>query len=66
MAIGDFLTTEEVAEKLGVTPARVRHLVKAGRLKKSDRVGHMLIFDKAEVERFRAIPRKPGRPKSEK
>lgn len=54
-----YLTTKEAAKILGVTPGRVRILARAGRL---PRIGHN-VFDKAEVEAFTLIPRKPGRKK---
>lgn len=66
MAIGNFLTTDEVADELGVSPGRVHQFVTDGRLKISQRLGNILLFDRKDVEKFGEIPRIPGRPKSEK
>lgn len=66
MAIGSYLTTEDVAERLDVTPGRVRQFVVRGRLKPVKKIGQVLFFDEEAVEKFRRIPRNPGRPKSDK
>lgn len=65
MAIGNYLTTEEVAEKLGVTPGRVRQFVYDERLKPKEKIGQVLFFDAKEVDKFASLPRKTGRPKSD-
>ena len=53
------LTTEETAERLGVTPARVRAMILAGRLP-ADKFGraHMIHEDNLKL----VEDRKPGRP----
>jgi excisionase family DNA binding protein len=55
----DYLTTSQAAAILGLTPGRVRQLLRAGAL---PYIGdaHRLIA-RADVEAFAAIPRKPGR-----
>ena len=53
------LTTEEVAEKLGITRGRVVHLVTAGVIKAQKR-GKMLFIEPAEVEKARKRKTKPG------
>lgn len=63
MAIGNLLTTEEVAEELGVTPGRVRQFVCEERLEIKQRVGHILLFTRETIEKFREIPRPAGRKK---
>lgn len=65
MAIGDYLTTEDVAELLHVTPARVRHFVADERLIPEKKIGQVWFFDPEKVRKFAEIPRKTGRPKSE-
>ena len=59
------LTTEEAAAFLGVSPWRVRQFVIAGRLE-ARKVGEgrraTYYFTRAELERFKAIPRRRGRP----
>ncbi len=65
MAIGNYLTTEDVANELGVTTGRVRQFVMRNRLKPVEKIGQVLFFTREEVDKFREIPRNPGRPKSE-
>ena len=50
------------AERLGVTPARVSHLIRAGILE-GCRSGRETMVTVASVERYQAMPRKAGRPK---
>lgn len=66
MAIGNFLTTEDVANLLNVTPGRVRQFVVEGRLEYEKKIGQVLFFDEEKVQEFRSIPRNPGRPKTDK
>lgn len=66
MAIGNYLTTEDVAEVLGVTPGRVRQFVVDGRLKPEKKIGQVLFFDAEKVAEFAEKPRNVGRPKSDK
>lgn len=60
---GTYLTTEEVADKLGVTPGRVRQYVTAKKLP-VERVSGALFFPKDAVMQFARKPRKNGRPKN--
>jgi excisionase family DNA binding protein len=53
------LTTAEVADRLGVTRARVHALIRAGRLP-TVRAGPLHLIDAADLERVKV--RKPGRP----
>ena len=53
------LTTEQVAEKLGVTPRRVRALITSGRLK-AKRIGRDWMIDSRQLAKF--TPKPPGRP----
>ena len=66
MAIGEYLTTRDVANRLGVTPGRVRQFVVEQRLVVANRAGAMLFFRESDVEEFEKIERMTGRPKSEK
>ena len=62
----DFLTTRESAKILGISDARVRQLIYAGRLP-SEKIGQMNLIKKEDLELVRE--RKVGRPakaKSEK
>ena len=60
MAIGNLLTTDETAEIIGVTPARVCQFNSDGRLKAKKRVGTALLFEKAEVIEFAKRDRPNG------
>lgn len=53
------LTTKEAAERLGVSPARVRRLVLDGRLP-AEKFGRDLVIYETDVETFERL--KGGRP----
>lgn len=57
------MTTEEVAEQLGVSAARVRQFVSEGRLS-AEREGRSLLFESSDVEAFASQERSTGRPPS--
>lgn len=63
MAVGNFLTTVEVADILGVSRRRVIQFVHAKRIKPSGEAGSALLFDSREVREFAKEKRKTGRPK---
>jgi excisionase family DNA binding protein len=54
-----FLTTSEVAERLGVTRWRVNALIQAGRLK-AEKKGQIYLIDERDLKAV--LERKPGRP----
>lgn len=54
------MTTEEVANELGLSVVRVREFCQDGRLGR--RVGRQWIITREELEEFKTIPRKPGNP----
>jgi excisionase family DNA binding protein len=56
------LTTEQVAQRLGVHRTRVHQLIMAGRLP-AQRFGRVWQVDEAAVERFARQDRQPGRPR---
>jgi excisionase family DNA binding protein len=62
MAIGNFVTTQEAADILGVTDIRVRQIVQDGRLTRHN-AGRMILLDKREVQEFAKEDRPAGRPK---
>ncbi len=53
------MTTDEVAERLGISTVRVRHYVNKGRLPVL-RPGYAYRYRPADVEAFARIPRKTG------
>ena len=58
----DLLTTDEVARALGMKPRRVRQFCDSGRLP-YQRIGHLLVITRSDMEQFRKIPRPNGRPR---
>ena len=56
------LTTKEAAERLGVTPQRVRALVRGGRLP-AEKFGRDLLIHEEDLKLVKN--RKPGRPKKQ-
>ena len=64
MAIGNYWTTKEVADFLGVTAGRVRQFVVEKRLNPEKKIGQVLFFDREKVADFADLPRKSGPQKS--
>lgn len=63
MNLKDYATTAQAAERLGVTPARVRKLCQDGKLEGAFRAGRDWFIPWPEVrKRKRAKPDKGGRP----
>jgi len=63
MKIEGFLTTKEVAERLGVSVGRVQQLIAEGRLP-ATKIGQTNLVKKADLELVKN--RKTGRPKAKK
>jgi excisionase family DNA binding protein len=59
-----YLTTKQTAERLGITPARVRRLILDGVIK-ANKVGRDNFVSESEVKRLESANRKPGRPPKE-
>lgn len=59
-SMGDFLTTKDAARALGVTPARVRQLIAAGRLP-AEKHGRDWLIDPDALDQV-SDRRGPGRP----
>jgi excisionase family DNA binding protein len=55
----DLLSTTQAAERLGLTPGRIRQLIDAGQLP-AIRIGERWVIEARDVERFARQP--PGRP----
>lgn len=64
MAIGNFLTTVEVADILGVSRRRVLQFVDEKRLEPKGEAGSAWLFDSREVRQFSKEKRQTGRPKN--
>jgi|MudIll2142460700_1097286.scaffolds.fasta_scaffold00023_23 excisionase family DNA binding protein len=61
-AMTSYLTTGEVATRLGISERRVRELIRAGRLT-AFKKGKGYLIHKDAFYAFAAIKRRPGRPK---
>lgn len=59
-AVNKYLTTKQAAERLGVTPGRVRQIVSAGDLR-AEKIGRDIVIAEREIRRYKR-PRR-GRPK---
>jgi excisionase family DNA binding protein len=59
----ELLTTEEAAERLGVTSARIRAMIAAGRLP-ARKFGHVHMILESDLKTVEG--RKPGRPPKQK
>jgi excisionase family DNA binding protein len=59
-----FLTTKQTADRLGISPARVRRLIIDGVIK-AEKVGRDNFVSEGEVKRLESEDRKPGRPPKE-
>jgi excisionase family DNA binding protein len=55
------MTVAETATELNLSPSRILHLIQAKRLA-ADKFGKVWMLTRAEVDRFSAIERTPGRP----
>ncbi len=59
------MTSGEAAAYLEVSRQQIHRLAQAGKLK-AQRAGEFLLFDQAELDRYRATPKsKGGRPKNQ-
>jgi excisionase family DNA binding protein len=58
--MNNLLTTNQVAQRLKITPSRVRQLILAGRLP-ATKIGRDLFVKEQDLKNFKRMPR--GRPK---
>ena len=61
MTLKDWLTTQEVAEILGLSEQRVRAIAQSKQLP-STRKSRFYLFRRRDVEEFKDLERKSGRP----
>lgn len=59
----EYLTTQEAADRLGLSKRQVQTLIKRGQLP-AERVGHIWLLKPEDVETFQRRP--VGRPKHDK
>lgn len=59
------ITIQQAADKLGVTPCRVRQLIYSGQIKARHLTPRMLLIDTRELAKVRKR-NKPGRPAKNK
>jgi len=57
-----YLSVEDCAIKLGVSPRRVRQFIEEGRLP-AIKISRQYFISKEALNRFRRLPRKIGRPR---
>ena len=62
MSTLDLLSINDAAGELGVSPERVGQFCREGRL--GQKVGERWVIPRDELEQFRRIPRRRGRPKN--
>lgn len=58
----DYIGVSTAAQIVGVTKERIRVLVRNNRIKAEEVDGRYLI-EREEINRFKQIPRNPGKPK---
>lgn len=57
-----YITTGQLAGRLGVTAARVRRMILDGVVKNVEKIGRDNFIAEKEAQRLEALERKPGRP----
>lgn len=60
--VNDFMTTAEVAARLGVTGPWVTRLARQGRFPNARQIGGIWLIPRADVEHYEATRRPPGNP----
>jgi excisionase family DNA binding protein len=58
-------TTQEVADELDVTRGYIHKMIERGQAQPAQKLGHIYVFTKEEVERLRTSRRPLGRPKKQ-
>jgi len=57
-----YFTAKQTAERLGVSDARVRQMIRDGVIKSAGKFGRDNVIPESEVVRLESSERKPGRP----
>ncbi len=58
----EYVTLPEAAQEIGITPGRLRQMLRAGELE-GEKVGPVWVIPRSEVERLKNTPRTTGRPR---
>lgn len=59
--LGDMVTVQEAARRLGVSRARVQQFIDDGRLPATKITPRMYLLDAKDIRQLAAVPRKAGR-----
>ena len=57
-----FNTAKQTAERLGISDARVRQMIRDGVIKHAEKFGRDNVIPESEIVRLESTVRKPGRP----
>ena len=57
-----FYTAKQTAERLGISDARVRQMIRQGVIKHAEKFGRDNVIPESEIIRLESSERKPGRP----
>ena len=58
-------TTQEVADELDVTRGYIHKMIERGQAQPAQKLGHIYVFTKEEIERLRTNRKPQGRPKKQ-
>ena len=62
LMVKGYVTTKEAADRLGVTPARIRRMILDGVIQGAETSGRDRLIPEKEMLRVEALDRKAGRP----
>jgi len=57
-----YFTAKQTAERLGISDARVRQMIREGVIRNAEKFGRENVIPESEVVRLELSERKPGRP----
>lgn len=60
-SVMNMISVKEACKILGLSPTRVRQLIKDGRLP-AEKIGRTFVLNREDVEAFASTPRPQGRP----
>jgi len=60
-----YFTAKQTAERLGISDARVRQMIREGVIRNAEKFGRDNVIPESEVVRLESSERKPGRPRSD-